>query len=102
MRHFRTHESGDDRLKRRSFGGSTMLDRRELMKRAGMAALLTGLGSQLSSQRAFALDTVTLPFDNGERPLVRYPQKPPLILLTDRPPPPQTPSPPSNHPHTHP
>ena len=42
-----------------------MLDRRELMKRAGMAALATGLGSA----KAFALDSVTLPFDNGERPL---------------------------------
>ncbi len=68
-----------------------MLDRRELMKRAGMAALLTGLGSQLSSQRAFALDTVTLPFDNGERPLVRYPQKRPMIGLTERPPQLETP-----------
>ena len=48
-----------------------MIDRRELMKRAGMAALATGFGSA----RAFALETVTLPFDNGERPLVKYPQK---------------------------
>src|SRR5712672_3223699 len=59
-----------------------MLDRRELMKRAGMAALVTGL----SSRGAFALDTVTLPFDNGERPLVKYPQKRPMIGLTSRPP----------------
>ncbi len=36
-----------------------MLDRREWMKRAGMAALATGL----ASQRVFALDNVTLPFD---------------------------------------
>src|SRR3954462_4000547 len=64
-----------------------MLDRRELLKRAGMAALVTGLGSQ----RAFALDTVTLPFDNGERPLVRYPQKRPMIGLTERPPQLETP-----------
>src|SRR6195952_2689247 len=64
-----------------------MLDRRELMKRAGMAALLTGLGSH----RAFALDTVTAPFDNGERPLVRYPQKRPMIGLTERPPQLETP-----------
>src|SRR6266702_8879693 len=64
-----------------------MLDRRELMKRAGMAALATGLGSQ----KAFALDTVTLPFDDGERPLVRYPQKRPMIGLTSRPPQLETP-----------
>ncbi len=64
-----------------------MLDRRELMKRAGMAALVTGFGST----RAFALETVTLPFDNGERPLVNYPQKRPMIGLTSRPPQLETP-----------
>jgi len=64
-----------------------MLDRRELMKRAGMAALVTGLGSR----GALALDTVTLPFDNGERPLVKYPQKRPMIGLTSRPPQLETP-----------
>src|SRR5258705_12988237 len=64
-----------------------MLDRRELMKRAGMAALATGLGSS----RALALDSVTLPFDNGERPLVRYPQKRPMVGLTQRPPQLETP-----------
>jgi len=64
-----------------------MLDRRELMKRAGRAALATGMGST----RAFALDTVTLPFENGERPIVRYPQKRPMIGLTSRPPQLETP-----------
>src|SRR6195952_2910431 len=66
-----------------------MLDRRELMKRAGMAAL--GASAGLGSTRAFALDTLTLPFDNGERPLVRYPQKRPMIGLTSRPPQLETP-----------
>jgi DMSO/TMAO reductase YedYZ molybdopterin-dependent catalytic subunit len=64
-----------------------MLDRRELMMRAGLAALAAGLGSS----RARALDTVALPFDNGERPLVRYPQKRPMIGLTQRPPQLETP-----------
>ncbi|UGY12110.1 molybdopterin-dependent oxidoreductase [Bradyrhizobium septentrionale] len=64
-----------------------MLDRRDLMKRAGLAALVTGLGAR----GAFALDTVTLPFGNGERPLVRYPQKRPMIGLTSRPPQLETP-----------
>ena len=59
-----------------------MLDRREMMKRAAMAALVTGFGSA----RAFARDAVTLPFGNGERPLVKYPQKRPMIGLTERPP----------------
>ncbi|HAB16127.1 MAG TPA: oxidase [Verrucomicrobiales bacterium] len=36
-------------------------------------------------------DTVTLPFENGERPLVKYPQKRPLIRLTARPPQLETP-----------
>ena len=64
-----------------------MLDRRELMKRAGMTALATGFGSA----KAFALETVTLPFDNGERPLVNYPQKRPMIGQTSRPPQLETP-----------
>jgi sulfite dehydrogenase (cytochrome) subunit A len=64
-----------------------MFDRRELMKRAGMAALATGF----ASTRAFALDTAKLPFDNGERPLVAYPQKRPMIGLTSRPPQLETP-----------
>ena len=63
-----------------------MLDRRELMKRAGVAALATGF----ASTRALA-DTVTLPFDNGERPVVSYPQKRPMIGLTQRPPQLETP-----------
>jgi DMSO/TMAO reductase YedYZ molybdopterin-dependent catalytic subunit len=66
---------------------ASMLDRRELMKRAGMAAL----APSFASRRAFALDTVKLPFDNGERPLVTYPQKRPMIGLTSRPPQLETP-----------
>jgi len=64
-----------------------MLDRREIMKRAGVVALATGFGSF----KAFALDTVTLPFDNGERPLVKYPQKRLMIGQTSRPPQLETP-----------
>jgi DMSO/TMAO reductase YedYZ molybdopterin-dependent catalytic subunit len=36
-------------------------------------------------------ETVVLPFENGERPLVRYPQKRALIRLTTRPPQLETP-----------
>src|SRR4030081_860792 len=64
-----------------------MRDRRELIKHAGMTALATVTGSI----KAFALDTVTLPIDNGERPLVKYPQKRPMIGLTSRPPQLETP-----------
>jgi sulfite dehydrogenase (cytochrome) subunit A len=64
-----------------------MLDKRELMKRAGLAAVAAGF----NSVSALAQDTVTLPFDNGERPLVKYPQKRPMIGLTSRPPQIETP-----------
>jgi DMSO/TMAO reductase YedYZ molybdopterin-dependent catalytic subunit len=64
-----------------------MIDRRDLLKGAGVAAFVTGLGSS----RALALETVTLPFANGERPLVKYPQKRPMIGLTSRPPQLETP-----------
>ncbi|MGO8908503.1 MAG: molybdopterin-dependent oxidoreductase [Bradyrhizobium sp.] len=65
-----------------------MLDRREIIKRAGIAALAAGLGPA----RAFALDnSIVLPFDNGKRPLVKYPQKRPMIGQTSRPPQLETP-----------
>jgi len=65
-----------------------MMDRRELLKRTGLAALAAGF----SSPRAFALDNeIVLPFDNGQRPLVRYPQKRPMIGQTSRPPQLETP-----------
>jgi sulfite dehydrogenase (cytochrome) subunit A len=64
-----------------------MIDRRELLKRAGLAALTAGL----PLSRALALDSVTLPFENGGRPLVKYPQKRPMIGLTSRPPQLETP-----------
>jgi len=69
-----------------------MLDRRELMKRAGLAALVTGLGSRgARALDTVTSDTVTLPFGNGERPLVHYPQKRAMIGQTSRPPQLETP-----------
>ena len=64
-----------------------MLDRREMMKRAGLAALATGFGSS----KLLALQSTTLPIGNGERPLGKYPQKRPLIVMTSRPPQLETP-----------
>jgi len=64
-----------------------MFDRRDLLKGAGLAAVATAL----NPTKALALDTVTLPFANGERPLVKYPQKRPMIGLTSRPPQLETP-----------
>jgi DMSO/TMAO reductase YedYZ molybdopterin-dependent catalytic subunit len=74
-----------------------MLDRRELMKRAGAGLAALGATAVLRPTRLFAddkavsQDVVTLPIGNGERPLVRYPQKRPMIGLTSRPPQLETP-----------
>ncbi len=64
-----------------------MIDRRGLIKNS---TALFAAGFATHPLRAFA-ETVTLPFDNGERPLVRYPQKRPMIGLTARPPQLETP-----------
>ena len=68
-----------------------MLDRRHLIKGAGVSIFALGSGTALGSFGALALDTVTMPFENGERPLVKYPQKRPMIGLTSRPPQLETP-----------
>lgn len=66
-----------------------MLDRRQFIKRVGgLAAAFTG--TRLVGGRAWA-QSVTLPFANGARPVVQYPQKRPLIRLTERPPQLETP-----------
>jgi DMSO/TMAO reductase YedYZ molybdopterin-dependent catalytic subunit len=61
-----------------------MINRRTLVK--GSAAL----AASFNPLEALA-DTMTLPFTNGERPLVKYPQKRPMIRLTTRPPQLETP-----------
>jgi DMSO/TMAO reductase YedYZ molybdopterin-dependent catalytic subunit len=67
-----------------------MIDRRNLIK--GSAATFGSLiaATALDPLKAFAA-TITLPFENGERPLVKYPQKRPMIGLTERPPQLETP-----------
>ncbi|MBN9052228.1 MAG: molybdopterin-dependent oxidoreductase, partial [Rhizobiales bacterium] len=69
-----------------------MFKRRQLLKSMGGAAV--GMGAALVGGprlAAFAADTTTLPFANGERELVAYPGKRPLIRLTARPPQLETP-----------
>jgi len=68
-----------------------VLDRRNLIKGAGAGILALGSGTAFGSSGALALDTVTMPFENGERPLVKYPQKRPMIGLISRPPQLETP-----------
>ena len=52
----------------------------------GVGALMAGPASMAGAE-----DSVTLPFANGARRLVKFPQKRPLILLTSRPPQLETP-----------
>ncbi len=68
-----------------------MLDRRNLIKHAGAGVVALGSGVALGALEALAADTVTMPFENGVRPLVKYPQKRPMIGLTSRPPQLETP-----------
>ena len=67
-----------------------MIDRRALLKQSGAVMAALGTASIFDPLSALA-DTVKLPFDNGERPLVKYPQKRPMIVLTSRPPQLETP-----------
>src|SRR5260221_10605273 len=67
-----------------------MIDRRSLIKHSGAAIAARGGGMTSPSLRAFAA-TAVLPFENEERPLVKYPQKRPMIGLTSRPPQLETP-----------
>ena len=57
--------------------------RRRLIRLAGLMAGIGLMGGRPLG--ALAAETVTLPFANGTRPLVTYPQKRPLMLLTSRP-----------------
>ena len=56
-----------------------------------LRALATGAVFGAPALRSFAADTYVLPFGNGERPLAKFPQKRPLIVLTSRPPQLETP-----------
>lgn len=62
-----------------------MLQRRDILRGAGAALLATGpFGAR-------AGESATLPFANGERALVAYPGKRPLLQMTSRPPQLETP-----------
>ena len=54
-------------------------------------SVLAGLASLVAAPALAKESQVTLPFANGERPMVRLPQKRPLIALTTRPPQVETP-----------
>src|SRR3954468_607367 len=64
--------------------------RRDFLRRTALAGVAAGLAPGVAWGAA-AEEAITLPFENGERPLVRYPQKRPLIVQTSRPPQLETP-----------
>jgi sulfite dehydrogenase (cytochrome) subunit A len=67
-----------------------MIDRRALLRQSGAVMAALGTAAVFDPLRAFA-DTVKMPFENGERPLVKYPQKRLMIGMTSRPPQLETP-----------
>jgi sulfite dehydrogenase len=62
-----------------------MLTRRTIL-RGGASLFVAGGAFGGPSRASRAAETITLPFENGERPLVKYPQKRSMIGLTSRPP----------------
>ena len=48
-------------------------------------AALSGMAFLGRYQSSFAAESVQLPFDHGNRPLIAYPQKRPLMVMTSRP-----------------
>jgi sulfite dehydrogenase len=67
------------------------LQRRAFLRQAGAMGAVAALGSPALSALAAEAGHVRLPFENGERELVAFPQKRPLIVLTARPPQLETP-----------
>jgi DMSO/TMAO reductase YedYZ molybdopterin-dependent catalytic subunit len=65
--------------------------RRSVLKALGTLGAGATLGHPALTALAATTGHITLPFDNGERELVAFPQKRPLILLTSRPPQLETP-----------
>lgn len=75
-----------------------MIDRRRLLAGAattaatlGSASLLTSINALAKTASKTANKTATLPFENGERPMAKYPQKRLMIVQTSRPPQLETP-----------
>ena len=68
--------------------GPLPLDRRRFLRLTALAVAGGAFGARLTAR---ADSTISLPFANGARRLVQFPQKRPLILLTTRPPQLETP-----------
>src|SRR5438552_16088143 len=76
-------------MSERSKARNAAFTRRQFLKTTGLA----GLGGMVAGLpgRVAGAEGVTMPFANGQRSLVKFPQKRPLILLTTRPPQLETP-----------
>ena len=72
-------------------GTRELLRRRAFLKRAA-GLLVVGAGSTRDWSAELDPESAELPFENGRRPLVQYPQKRKLLRLTTRPPQLETPS----------
>jgi len=70
---------------------SKSLQRRTFLRQAGTLGAASAISSTALQVFAAEAFRTTLPFANGERELVAYPQKRPLIVLTSRPPQLETP-----------
>jgi sulfite dehydrogenase (cytochrome) subunit A len=75
-------------MPRQSALRAPVFTRRRFLKNTALSLGTLVAGGAAS---AFAADKVTMPFANGERTLVKFPQKRPLIVLTMRPPQLETP-----------
>ena len=64
-------------------GGWVRFPRRSFLKMAAGVAAGAIFGGSLS---AYAAQVIQMPFENGRRKLVRFPQKGEMILLRERPP----------------
>ena len=72
----------------------TDVNRRRILRAAGALGATTFVGGHSLAALAdhlTGLETITLPFINGERPLGQFPEKRKLIVLTSRPPQLETP-----------
>lgn len=71
--------------------GGALESRRKFLRQASVLGGGAALGGATRQALAAMGGKITLPFDNGERELVAFPQKRPLIVLTSRPPQLETP-----------
>ncbi len=66
-------------------------DSGSVSRRDSLKLLAAGIGALATGNLLSAAESITLPFENGTRPLVTYPGKRPLMVLTSRPPQLETP-----------